>query len=381
MKLLFKYKEGVFFSLILTTCVVMSMWLSRFIPDQYFDNVITPILMVCATTVECIGAWILFSHSGGLRVRKAFAWALVVWGLADGAYILSWMTSPTPVMNMGAYQISTFELMLGNLLGWVLLLYPAEALRPGWMNIKRALWQLLPMFALAALDYAVPVNLQPIIALYPFVLISLLLGHIRAYQNWCEENFSSLEDIDVEWIMRYLLMMVLVGVVYMFMCLTHAHARGFTQQWLVVFMFIYATEQILFRKDPWELLRKKEKAEDQTVQKQLDVTHRQKLEEWMEKEKPYRNPDFRLLDLQQILPMNRTYLSQFIHNEYGCTFYQFVNRYRIEESMRLKREKPDLKVQEVSALCGFSSPTVFSRTFTSITGLSPREWAKQINSA
>ena len=97
---------------------------------------------------------------------------------------------------------------------------------------------------------------------------------------------------------------------------------------------------------------------------------------WMEKEKPYRNPDFRLLDLQQILPMNRTYLSQFIHNEYGCTFYQFVNRYRIEESMRLKREKPDLKVQEVSALCGFSSPTVFSRTFTSITGLSPREWAR-----
>ena len=85
MRRLLKYREGVIFFLILTFCVGMSMWISHYIPADYFDRVITPILMVCATTVELVGAWLLFSHSEGLRVRKAFAWALVVWGLADGA--------------------------------------------------------------------------------------------------------------------------------------------------------------------------------------------------------------------------------------------------------------------------------------------------------
>ena len=96
----------------------------------------------------------------------------------------------------------------------------------------------------------------------------------------------------------------------------------------------------------------------------------------MEKERPYRNPDFKLVDLQAVLPMNRTYLSQFIHSEFGCNFYLFVNRYRIEEAKRLMADNPDMKMAEISASCGFSSPSVFSRTFTSIAGQSPSEWGK-----
>ena len=109
--------------------------------------------------------------------------------------------------------------------------------------------------------------------------------------------------------------------------------------------------------------------------------YRQTLEEWMENEKPYLNPDFKLLDLRKVLPLNRTYLSQFIHNEYDCSFYQFVNRYRIEEYQRLKTEHPEMKIGELSARCGFSSPTVFTRTFTAITGSTPSEWGKKFHSA
>ena len=382
-----QYKSGVIFSIILTIIVGLSLWLSHYIPDNYFDEVITPILLVSATTVEVIGAILILKHSEGLRIRKAWGCALIVWGLADGAYILSWMTSPTPVMNMGAYELTTHELLFGNMLSWVMLLYPGEALRPGWSNGKRALMQLLPMFALVALDYVIPIKLAPLIALYPFALLVLLLNHMHAYQVWCEENFSTLDNIDIEWIMRYLVMMVLVGVVYVYMCTTHSHTRGFTQQWLVLFMLSYATEQILFRPDPWSLIHQSEiekkasVAEPQHELEEPNAANREKLEAWMEQEKPYLNPGFKLIDLQSVLPLNRTYLSQFIHNEYNCTFYQFVNRYRIEEAKRLKMEHPELKVQDVSARCGFSSPTVFSRVFTELVGVTPREWNSKIHSA
>ena len=94
----------------------------------------------------------------------------------------------------------------------------------------------------------------------------------------------------------------------------------------------------------------------------------------MQNEKPYCNPEFRLLDLRQVLPLNRTYLSQLINTEYGCNFYQFVTNYRIEEAKRLMKEHPEMQLQEIAERSGFSSPTVFSRIFARETGMTPREW-------
>jgi AraC-like DNA-binding protein len=387
MRQFIKYQSGVIFCSILTACVAVSLWLAHFIPDSYFNNVITPILVVCTMTIAFAGGWLIFRHSDGLRIRRVWGWTLVVWGMADTAYLVCWLNSPMKMMDMSAYELTTHELLIGNLLGWTLLLYPTEALRPQWINAKRAFLQLVPMFALVALDYMLPVNLAPIIALYPFMLLGLLITHMRAYEIWCEENFSTLDNIDVQWIMRYLVMLMLVGVVYLYLCLSHSHTRGFTQLWLVIFMLAYSTEKILFQRDPWTMVEmlQQEKTEDTSLSKPSssasNTALRTKLEEWMTQEKPYCNPDFRLIDLQQVLPMNRTYLSHFIHKEYGCTFYQFVNRYRIEEAQRLKIEQPDIKSCEASVRCGFSSPTVFTRTFTAIVGVTPRQWAKKIHSA
>lgn len=386
MRQFIRYQSGVIFCLVLTACVAVSMVLSRLIPNDFFDHVVTPVLVASTTTVAWLGAWLMFRHSDGLRIRKAWGWTLVAWGAADGAYLVCWMLAPMSVMNMGAYELTTHELLIGNLLGWLLLLYPTEALRPRWLTVRRALWQLLPMCPLVALDYILPVNLTPVISLYPFALLVLLVTHMRAYKVWCEENFSTLDDIDVQWIIRYLIMLVLVGVVYLYLCLSHSHTRGFTQLWLVILMLAYSTERILFQRDPWTMVQpcqqeKSDEMEENVVPEAANTACRKKLEQWMESEKPYCNPDFRLIDLQQVLPMNRTYLSQFIHREYGCTFYQFVNRYRIEESMRLKLEQPDIKIGETSVRCGFSSPTVFTRTFTAIVGVTPRQWVKKIHSA
>jgi YesN/AraC family two-component response regulator len=170
----------------------------------------------------------------------------------------------------------------------------------------------------------------------------------------------------------------LVGLVYFYMCVSHSHARGFTQQWLVIFVLAYGTDLVLFRRDPWEQVLQSVKSahSKEEAQPQPNEANRRALEEWMEREKPYRNPDFKLVDLQKVLHMNRTYLSQFIHTEYDCSFYLFVNRYRIEEAKRLMAENPGMKMVDIAASCGFSSPSVFTRTFTAIAGQSPKEWVK-----
>ena len=376
--IIFHYKAEIRFAVILTAIVALSIWASHFIPEEYFDSAITPILMSASTAVALCCAWISFRHTEGYRMRRIWGWTLLLWGIMDGLYVISWLFMGKPVMNMGAYELTTMELALGNLLGWSLLMFPTEALRPGWLNVRRALYQLLPMFALVALDYFLPVNLRLLVALYPVFLLALLFTHVREYRLWCEDNFSSLEDIDEKSILRYMSLGLLVGLVYFYMCVSHDHARGFTQQWLAIFALAYGTDLVLFRRDPWEQVMQSIKSETtkEDVQSQPNEEYRRALEEWMEKEKPYRNPNFKLVDLQGVLPMNRTYLSQFIHSEYDCSFYLFVNRYRVEEAKRLMKEDPDIKMADVSLSCGFSSPSVFSRTFTAIAGLSPSEWQK-----
>lgn len=372
--------------------VGVSTYLSRFIPDRVFDIYITPVLNVCTFSVAFLGAWVIFRHSEGMRMRRLWGYALLAWGIGDLAYLICYLVAPLQVMNMGAEQLTTHELLIGNLLGWVMVLYPTETLRPGWLTAKVIVLQLVPMIVLVALDYIVPFSLWLLVALYPYALLILTLSHIRAYRIWCENNYSSMNHIDVQWIIRYCIMLFIVGANYVYMCSVHDHTRAFTQQWFVIFMLAYSTEQILFCKDPWEGIGVGNGFgignEDHDCLQSAPIDPEENananananaLTRWMSEAKPYLNPDFKLIDLRAVLPMNRTYLSRFINDTYGCSFYQFVNRFRIDEAKRLMQEQPGMKMADIATRCGFSSRTVFTNTFTHEVGISPTEWSKQKN--
>jgi len=363
--------------------VVLSTYLSQFIPDDIYDNILTPAFNVGTFTMAFAGAWFIFRHTEHMRVRRIWGYALLMWGLGDLSYLVCNTIAPMQLMNIGALRLTVYELLFGNLLGWVMVLYPTETLRPGWMTWKTVLWQLLPMFALVALDYVVPFSLWPVVALYPYALLILVITHIRGYRKWCEDNFSTLDNIDERWIIRYCIMLAIIGLNYVYICTGHGHTRGFTQQWFVILMLVYSTEQILYRKDPWQRLRTMalETESEDTMDEQPNAAYKESLEAWLEKDKPYLNPDFQLMDLRQVLPLNRTYLSQFINTEYGCSFYQWVNGMRIEEAKRLKMEHPEWTAQDIAERCGFSSRQTFYRTFHRETGQTPSEWWAAQNNA
>ena len=382
------YRAEVWFLVCLAAVVVVSHVLSRFIPVDFFDNVLTPIQNSFTIAVCLFGACLLFLHSEGLRIRRVWAWTLMVWGMTDLFFLLQTYFFDMPVLTIGSEALNAYELLAGNFLGWLMLFYPTEALRPGWLTLRRAVLQLLPVVVLVGLDYLLPFSLAPIIAFYPAVLAVLLASHIRAYRIWCEENYSSMDYIDVQWIVRYMMMLLIIGGSFLYMCFTHNPVRAFTQQWLLLFLFVYGTEQILFRRSPWPEEGNAEKtglqpspepvAADEPDTDVPTSADAQALTQWMESEKPYLNPEFKLMDLREVLPMNRSYLSQFINDTYGCTFYQLVNRYRIDEAKRLMRECPGMRIEEIAARSGFASRSSFTQTFTRETGFSPREWRKKM---
>lgn len=100
--------------------------------------------------------------------------------------------------------------------------------------------------------------------------------------------------------------------------------------------------------------------------------------QWMVNKKPYLNPNFKLMDVTEILPLNRTYLSRVFNEGFGSSFSDVVRCYRIKEAEWMLLNRKDIPVGQVGELCGFSSPSVFNRTFVqSHDGLTPNRYRKQ----
>lgn len=370
------YRSEFFFGAVLGVLVVFSYWAASFIPEDFFETFINPVQYVAMIMVCLFGAFLMYRHHEGVEMRRSWGTVLLIWALTEivllilrygFGYMAVGGTSDDPLYNT--------SLTIGNMLAWLLFIYPSQVLWPGWLTWTKAAVIVLPMIIVGVIDYYVPANLIYIIMLYPIAIFFLLCRHIRMYRRWCEDNFSSMDNIDVQWIVRYLIMLALLGLSFYFIVFRYVPNRMFTQQWVFLLILGYSTEQILFRKDPWEeLLKEDGKIDNTSSSDEASPANRQLFEQWMDEKKPYLNPDFQLNDLRAVLPMNRTYLSQFVNSEYGCSFYMLVNRYRIAEAMRLMTEQPDLKIQDIADRCGFSSRRVFSQIFTRETGTTPTEW-------
>ncbi len=376
-KFLVEYKDECLFGLGLLACVVVSYLLAPLIPIDIFRSIISPIQNTAIITVTLISTWAMARHSEGIRVRYVQAWIMAVFSVIIIAGVSYRMfTNPELLPAEGIFAFEGWEMVGGDLLAWLILAYPSELLHPGWLTWKNSLKRLLPVVVLGVIDMMVPWDLRWLLALVPVVWVAMLFRHLHDYRRYAEENYGSVEQTDEKWVIRYLLMVLVLGVSYTYLCFSNEPTRLFTQQWLMLFVTIYTNDQVIFRAKPWiENAEEEEEEEEEEAKTESGAEYRAKLEQWMETEKPYLNPEFRLNDLRQVLPLNRTYLSQLINAEYGCTFYQFVTNYRIEEAKRLMKEKPDLKMQDIAEQCGFSSPVVFSRIFTRETGMTPREWS------
>ena len=351
-----EYKSEFVFGAVLLALVVISYALSPLIDAEIFRQFISPIQNIAILTVTIINTWALWHHSEGLRIRRYFSAMMASLALLTIIAIFQRMSmGNSQEAADGIFSFTGWEMLFGDIIAWLFLAYPSELLRPGWLSWKNAITRLLPVIFIGVVDYFVPWDLRWLLVVVPIIWIILLSRHVRSYRKYCEDNFSSMEETDERWVIRYLLMMLILGASYAVLCFMETPTRLFTQQWLIFYILVYTMP----------------KAEEANG---ANAGYRRALEEWMEKEKPYLNQEFRLTDLRAVLPMNRTYISQFINAEYDCSFYQFVTNYRIAEAKRLMRENPNMKMQDVSEQSGFSSLTVFGRIFARETGMTPSEW-------
>ena len=331
--------------------------------SEYAD--ILPILQTMATVICLGGALLLLLRGRDSRSRRVLAAVMSIWGLIYTVRVAGTLMGNPDLNFTSTGAADTLVLIVGNFFLIVLLLYPLEVVRPGWLSLKRAGILLFPYAALSLLYYAglyllgqEPLLLRDTdqfmehigefnvwyrllmiasIVLYLAFLFRLTWRYKEVYRQWCHDNYSDQKNIDISWLRRYGIGVALIGVA------NHADSPG--------------DESIFLRKLP---------------------AYRAAVARWMAERKPYLRGDFKLMDVSEILPLNRTYLSRVFNDGFGDSFSSVVRGYRMREAEEMLVSHRDIPVGQVGELCGFSSPSVFHRAFVqSHGGLTPNRYRRQ----
>ncbi|MEM6799762.1 MAG: helix-turn-helix domain-containing protein [Bacteroidota bacterium] len=104
-----------------------------------------------------------------------------------------------------------------------------------------------------------------------------------------------------------------------------------------------------------------------------------RLQDYMEREQIFLNPDLNLKELASQLSVPPRELSRAINRIHEQSFFDYINRHRIE----LAKEKiqhpkdPKVTVLEIMYEVGFQSKSSFNTAFKKFTGLTPTQWKRQ----
>jgi len=88
----------------------------------------------------------------------------------------------------------------------------------------------------------------------------------------------------------------------------------------------------------------------------------------------YRKAGVTLVAAAAAMETNRSYLSQYINSRFGCNFNTWLSQLRIEDAKRQMLSSPELSLEQLASLEGFSSKSHFMRTFKAQAGITPGQW-------
>jgi len=224
-----------------------------------------------------------------------------------------------------------------------------------------------------------------IASIFIFIILSVRL--LIQYRRWVETRYSNLKDKTLEWLR--IPVFIYSGFWIGWMILTQID-KIFFQKAFKEFYFLPTfiglsiitcwigfkgyiksqTEASGFSKTPI----KSESGFSSTEEVQKIVS-------LMTNVKPYLNPDLDLLKLSELANLNPKTTSYIINHDLHMNFYEFVNKYRVEEfKQRVQQSDRDkLTLLGHAYESGFNSKSTFNYVFKKITGETPREYYLQFN--
>jgi len=219
-----------------------------------------------------------------------------------------------------------------------------------------------------------------------FYIIAMLLT-VHVYQEKIKNQYSSIEQINLNWLLSLLL---LISLHWLFvtsratLVLLKIHAENLIQiidLYSITIFLIFTT--ILVFKGMAQLkiltgIADKPKYANSRLPESEVQKYINQLIHYMSQKKPYLSPSLTIEDLSKRLNIPTWQLSQVINHSFKQNFFNFVNSYRIEEVKQQLKNATDHKktILEILYEAGFNSKSTFNHVFKKLTGMTPSEFRR-----
>ncbi len=107
----------------------------------------------------------------------------------------------------------------------------------------------------------------------------------------------------------------------------------------------------------------------------------ERVEAYMQKEKPYLDDMFTMTRLAAEMMTNKSMLSKTINEKSGEHFCRYVNAYRIRHALSLMERDSRLRVGEISLMSGFHSVASFNMAFKHMMNDTPSEYMRTLHAS
>jgi AraC-like DNA-binding protein len=149
---------------------------------------------------------------------------------------------------------------------------------------------------------------------------------------------------------------------------------------LVMGFFGLRQGSVFIRPDNWNpgILEKKPGKSGDYILSDSDESFIRDLKEYMEHRQPFLNPEITISGLATNLKVQPDYLSGILNGALKINFFDFINRYRVEEfkTQVVYEKNSHLSIMGIAYNCGFNSKAAFYRAFHKNENISPGDYMK-----
>lgn len=368
-------------------------------------------LSISVSTLAFFGSLLLILKNQGILARRILGLVLLLWG------VLSLIRGLVPYSVMGVNDgfMPAPLIVSGTFWALLFLAYPMEVVRPGWLSIKNFALVASPFIVLYLIfiinrifvgqpaaelnsysDFQEHLGQLDVWIRVPFVVLCLgyyvgmvyvLEVNIKSYNKQIEENFSNLELLDVRWLRGISVVMLAISLFWVYWVFNGGVTGALIYKLLTLAVIFYLTYNGLSQRsghtdrvfciNSWRedveidmsVEDNGDMSADQFSAQNLQMNrYAEIVNEWMESQKPFLRQDFQLMDVANVIPTNRTYLSRLFNDYIGQPFCSYVQQYRVEYVKKMLIEFPNISVSEIAIQSGFNSASTMHKVFTARVG-------------
>lgn len=220
--------------------------------------------------------------------------------------------------------------------------------------------------------------------------LRISLVFLKSYRKCVKDinNYYSEYSVEsyVHWMYKVSVLIIIYGLSFTFVSSTNKEwiaAFSFLGIFMIAYIAICYNNYLMYVEkinQSQENNSDENEAEGQIIKEPLSYAEIEcGLQTWIE-ERGFLKERITIASLCTELNTNRTYLSYYINNTYGCSFRDFISRLRIDEAKRLLIEDFSKDINEIAITTGFSSTSNFYRTFRKFENKTPAAYRDAIAS-